>query len=169
MKNLSPLDIYNKEFGKATLGGYKTTAVDDFLDEVGMAYEKLLKEINSLKSEKEKLEEKLNNYESIEDKLRETLTSVQETAREQTRQAKREADMIIQKANMDAEKIINETKRKLKEEYRTMEQLREAKQLFKIRYRNLLESHLQLLKEDEDEIEGIDLDEVNLEKARLDE
>lgn len=151
MKKMSPLDIYNEEFSKTTFGGYNTSEVDNFQENVGRSYEKLLKEINRLKDQNGKLMEKLKNYESIEDKLKDTLTSVQETAREQTRQAKREADQIIEQANMEADKIIQETKMEIKEEYRSLERLQEARKLFKIRYRNILESHLQMLDEEEDE------------------
>ncbi len=155
---MSPLDIYNEEFSKTTFGGYNTSEVDSFQEDVGVAYEKLLKRINKLKEENEKLREKLKNYESIEDKLNETLTSVQKTAREQTKQAKREADRIIKQANMEAEKIIDRTKMEIKEEYRALERLQEAKKLFKIRYKNILESHLQMLEEEEEEDTELEMD-----------
>ncbi len=162
MKKMSPLDIYNEEFSKTTFGGYSTSEVNTFQEEVGMAYEKLLKEINNLNDENDKLKEKLKNYENIEDKLKETLNSVQETVREQTKQAQREAERIIEQANMEADMIIKETKIKLKEEYRALDRLREAKELFKIRYRNILESHLQMLDEEEDKIVEFEEDEINM-------
>ncbi|MFW6381335.1 MAG: DivIVA domain-containing protein [Bacillota bacterium] len=144
----SPLDIYNKEFKKSAFG-YNTGEVDDFLDDVGVAYEKLLKEINSLQEENERLKERLANYENIEDKLSQTLESVQETAREQTRQAKEEADRIIDKANMEADKIRDQARLKAQEEYRALERLKETRQLFEIRFKSLLESHLKLLEDNQ--------------------
>ena len=93
----SPLDIYNKEFSKSTFGGYKVEEVEDFLEEVGRSFEKILKELNKTREENDRLQERLENYEKIEDKLEQTLLTVQETAKEQSRQAKNEADMIIEK------------------------------------------------------------------------
>lgn len=54
---LNPLDIYNKEFKNATFG-YNKDQVDNFLDDVGVAYERLLKDLNKLQSENETLKEK---------------------------------------------------------------------------------------------------------------
>lgn len=159
--NISPVDIYNKEFNKSAFGGYKASEVEEFLDEVGVAYEKSLKEINSLKDENERLQEKLKNYENIEDKLEETLLSVQEAAREQSRQAKKEADTILKQANMKADKIIDGAKMKIQEEEQRLEHLKDTRQLFKIRFKSLLESHLQLLEKgispgEESDIESSD-------------
>ncbi len=144
---LSPLDIYNKEFKKSTFG-YNTAQVDEFMDEVGMAYERLLKELNNLQEEKKGLEEKLSNYQAIEERLASTLSSMQDTVKERTKQAKNEADMIIQRAEMKADQIIKDTEAEISQEKRKLDQLREQRNFFRIRFKTLLESHLELLEED---------------------
>lgn len=146
---LSPLDIYNKEFKKATFG-YNVNQVDEFLEEVGLAFERLLKEVNALQDENERMKERLATYEEMEEKFERMLAAVQKTAREQTEQARKEAEVIIQKAEIKAEQIMKETKRKLQEEYRVLQELKGNKDLFKIRFRTLLESHLKMLEEDEE-------------------
>lgn len=78
---LSPLDIYNKEFKKTTFG-YSQAQVDEFLDEVGRAYERVLKEVNHLKDENEKLRERLGNYENLEQDLKNMMAAIEETAKE---------------------------------------------------------------------------------------
>lgn len=146
---LSPLDIYNKEFKKATFG-YNVNQVDEFLEEVGLAFERLLKEVNALQDENERMKERLATYEEMEEKFERMLAVVQKTAREQTEQARKEAEVIIQKAEIKAEQIMKETKRKLQEEYKVLQELKGNKDLFKIRFRTLLESHLKMLEEDEE-------------------
>ncbi|MFW5998245.1 MAG: DivIVA domain-containing protein [bacterium] len=163
----SPLDIYNKEFTKSTFGGYKAEEVEDFLEDVGRAFEKTIKELNNVKDEKEKLEEKLKNYENIEDKLEQTLLSVQETAKVQTEQAKNEANMIIEKANMKAKKIIDEAKIKIREEQQALENLKEVRELFEIRFESLLKSHLKLLEKDDQFEEIDDIIENNFENTEI--
>lgn len=159
---LSPLDIYNKEFKKATFG-YNTDQVEAFLDEAGMAYEKLLKEYNSLKDEKDRIQKRLDSYEEMEDRLEKMLNTIQDTASEQTRQARKEAELIIEKAENRAEQIkrdaeikaaqLNkELEHKLQQEYRSLQSLKENRDLFKIRFKTLLESHLQML----DESDGVE-------------
>ncbi len=145
---ISPLDIYNHEFGKKTFG-YNVQQVDEFLDEIGVAYEKLLKEVNHLQDENEQLKEKLTSQEDMEDKLKNIILTVQETAKEMTNQAHKEADIIIKKAEIKASKIEEKARDKIKEEYTAFQAIKESRELFKIRYKTMLESHLEMLKDDD--------------------
>ncbi|MFP4661139.1 MAG: DivIVA domain-containing protein [Halanaerobiales bacterium] len=154
---ISPLDIYNHEFNKTTFG-YNIKQVDEFLDDVGVAYEKLLKEVNSLQDENEKLKEKIAAQEDVEKKLENIVLTVQETAKEMTRQANKEADIIIRKAEIKAEKIEKEAKEKLHKEYKAMEAIKESRDLFKIRFKTMLEGYLEMLKRDEKERESSEKD-----------
>ncbi|ACL69682.1 DivIVA domain-containing protein [Halothermothrix orenii] len=148
---LSPLDIYNKEFKKTTFG-YSQAQVDEFLDEVGRAYERVLKEVNHLKDENEKLRERLGNYENLEQDLKNMMAAIEETAKEKTKQAQKEAEMIINRARVKADNIVKDVKEQIQEEYRTLQELKESRDLFKIRFKTLLESHLKMLEEDDDQL-----------------
>ena len=143
---LSPLDIYNKEFKKSAFG-YNVSEVNDFLEDVGMAYEKLLKEINSLKDENERLEERLKNYENIEEKLENTLETIQKTVQDEKKRAQEEAKHIINRAKNRAEEIKDEARKEVEEEYNKIETLQEKKKLFEIRFKTLLQSHIEMLEE----------------------
>lgn len=147
---LNPLDIYNKEFKKSTFG-YNTTQVDEFLDDVGVAYERLLKDLNNLQEENQDLKEKIDNYEDMEDKLQNTLDSIQGTVSERIEQADNEARMIIKEARMKAEKIKENARDQVASEKRKLEQLREQRNFFKIRFQTLLESHIEMLNEESEE------------------
>ena len=142
----SPLDIYNKEFKKSAFG-YNSNEVDEFLDEVGLAYERLLKDYSSLEDEKERLQEKLESYKSIQDKLEGTLESVQETVRDQTRHAQREAQNIIKEAELEAEKIKQRARDEVQSEKSKLENLREKRELFRIRFKSLLENYMEIIEE----------------------
>ncbi|MCF8008339.1 MAG: DivIVA domain-containing protein [Halanaerobiales bacterium] len=148
---LNPLDIYNKEFTVSALG-YNKSQVEEFLDDIGVEYERMLQEIKSLQERNDKLKEKLKSYENIEENLKSTLRSIEEIAEKQTQQAREEANMIIEKANVEAEKMKQNVKKELAEEYDKLEKLKETKTFFKIRLRNLLESQLEVLEEEDEEI-----------------
>ena len=154
---MNPLDIYNKEFKKSTFG-YNTNQVDEFLDDVGIAYERLLKDLNNLQEENRSLKEKIENFEAMEDKLQNTLDTMQGTISERVEQADNEARMIIKEARMKAEKIKENAKDEVLSEKRKLEQLREQRNFFKIRFQTLLESHLKMIKEDEQNYLSSDLD-----------
>jgi len=130
---LNPLDIYNKEFKKSTFG-YNTTQVDEFLDDVGVAYERLLKDLNNLQEENRELKEKIKNYEDMEEKLQNTLDSIQGTVSERIEQANNEARMIKKEARMKAEQIKENARNQIAAEKRKLEQLREQRNFFKIRF-----------------------------------
>ena len=138
---INPLDIYNKEFTVSALG-YNKSQVEEFLDDLGVQYERMMQEMKDLREKNEKLQENLKN----------TLKSIEEIADKQTQQAREEANMIIEKANMEAKKMKQEVKKDLAEEYKKLEKLKETKTFFKIRLRNLLESQLEVL-EDEEELD----------------
>lgn len=164
---LSPLDIYNKEFKKSALG-YNKKEVEEFLEDVGMAYEKLLKEINSLQDENDRLKQQLNNYEKIDQKLQNTLQAVQDTVEKEREKAKKEADVIRQKAKNDAEQIKKKARKEVEKEYKKLENVKEQKKLFEIRFKTLLENHIELFnKSDEKEIEN-DLDKLEEDIAATD-
>lgn len=159
---LNPLDIYNKEFKKSTFG-YNTTQVDEFLDDVGVAYERLLKDLNNLQEENQSLKEKIDNYEDMEDKLQNTLDSIQGTVSDRIEQADNEARMIVKEARMKAEKIKENARDQVASEKRKLEQLREQRNFFKIRFQTLLESHLEMLTEEAEESLRGDFNDSNLE------
>src|SRR6056297_4135590 len=151
---VNPLDIYNKDFTVSALG-YNKSQVDEFLDDLGVEYERMMQEMKDLRERNEKLKEKLKSYENIEENLKSTLKSIEKIADKQTQKAREETNMIIEKANMEAKKMKQEVKKDLAEEYKKLEKLKETKTFFKIRLRNLLESQLEVLEEDE---------EINLDK-----
>lgn len=157
---LNPLDIYNKEFKKSTFG-YNTTQVDEFLDDVGVAYERLLKDLNNLQEENRALKEKIDDFEAMEDQLQNTLNSMQNTISDRVDQAENEARMIVKEARMKAEKIKKNAQDEVLSEKRKVEQLREQRNFFKIRFQTLLESHLEMLKENEQQYLDTDLDDFN--------
>jgi cell division initiation protein len=159
---LNPLDIYNKEFKKSTFG-YNTTQVDEFLDDVGVAYERLLKDLNNLQEENQSLKEKIDNYEDMEDKLQNTLDSIQGTVSDRIEQADNEARMIVKEARMKAEKIKENARDQVASEKRKLEQLREQRNFFKIRFQTLLESHLEMLTEEAEESLRGDFNDSNFE------
>lgn len=150
--NLSPLDIYNKEFKSSALG-YNKKEVEEFLEDVGMSYEKALKQVNALQEENEKLEKELKRYEKLDQKLQNTLQAIQDTVKEEKERARKEAELIISKAEEKAEKIKKNARENIDDEYKKLEKLKEKKKLFEIRFRTLLENHLELLNEEKNEVE----------------
>jgi cell division initiation protein len=104
---LTPLDIRHKEF-KRGMRGYADTEVDEFLDEIADEFERLFKENIDLNERLEMLEEKLGHYKNLEDTLQKTLVSAQRSAEELKINATKEAQIILQDAELKARTAANE-------------------------------------------------------------
>lgn len=166
---LTPLDIYNKEFSKSTFG-YNTNQVDEFMDDIGVAYERLLKDLNKLQEENNALKEKIDDYHDMEDRMEKTLRSMQDTISDRVEQADKEARIIVREARMKAEQIKEDAKEEVLDEKRKVEQLREQKNFFRIRFQTLLESHLEMLKDQDSQEklkENLEEKDINLNSEEM--
>lgn len=103
---ITPLDIENKKFSKRALNGYSTEEVDDFLDELTIAYEKIYKEATESRKTIENLNAELDKYKKMETTLQSTLLMAQTTAEEVKNSAKQQAETIVSNAQASAQKEI---------------------------------------------------------------
>ncbi|MGE5484975.1 MAG: DivIVA domain-containing protein [Ignavibacteriales bacterium] len=147
---LSPLDIHNKEFKKG-FRGYNEAEVDEFLDEVVRDFEALLKENSEMKQKIEDLEEKVAHFRLLEDTLNSTLVVAQKAAEEVKASAHRESEVIIREATAQGNKIMEESRAKVRVLGQQFHDLKHEMGVFKARMKALLQSYLEML---EKEIEG---------------
>lgn len=141
---LTPLDIHNKDFKKGMLG-YSQDDVDAFLDKVEKDFEKLYKENAEFKERINILQEKVNYYKSMEDTIQNALVVAQTTAQDVTSSAHKKAEVIISEAEHKAEIIINKAKSEVEKIRLEFENSRKQMQIFKTRFKTLLESQLEVV------------------------
>lgn len=141
---LTPMDIRNKEFKKA-FRGYKEDEVDEFLDKVIADYERIYRENGELKERIAIDNERIEGYNSMEKSLQSTLLIAQTTAEDIVSNARKKADMIIKEAEEQAKKIIEEANSSVIKVNRDFEELKKEVQVFKTRFKTLLESELEAL------------------------
>jgi len=94
--------------------------------------------------------------------LQKTLVIAQQTSDEMKNGARRESDAIIQEARLKAEQIIAAAEEKVKGIIRDYEDIKKDAQVFRVKFRSLLRSQLELVGEDEE----IRFDEVAVSKER---
>ncbi len=150
---LTPLDIHNKEFSKA-FRGYSEVEVDEFLDVVVRNFEELLRTNSEQKARIEEMEAKVNQYKSLEETLNNTLIVAQQTADEVRANANREAELIVEKAKIEASRIVDEGQERLEQVVREYEDLKRQMQVFKTRMRSLVKSYEQMLDGVEEDLEA---------------
>jgi len=148
---LTPLDIRHKEF-KRGMRGYADVEVDEFLDEVADEYERLFKENIDLQDRVEALEEKVTGYQRIEETLQKTLVNAQASAEEQKQNASKQAQLILQDAELKARQMVNEAYSERQAIEQSMAKLKSGEQDFRFKFRQMLEGYLRQV-EDAKELE----------------
>ena len=104
---LTPIEIKQQQFEKS-LRGYDVADVQAFLTLVSNEYEHLLTKNNELEDQIEKLGDRVRHYERVEEALHETLQTTKESVAQKMDNARLEAKNTTDKAQMDAEGIIQE-------------------------------------------------------------
>lgn len=94
---LTPVELRAIEF-KKVMRGDDPKEVKFYIDQAADAMEQLL-------LENKELSERIEKYEKLESVIKEAALQSQETKKTQEEQAKKEAELIIEKAKLEAEKI----------------------------------------------------------------
>ncbi len=141
---ITPMDIRNKEFKKA-FKGYKEDEVDEFLDKVVADYERIYRENGELKDRIAIDNDRIESYNSMEKSLQSTLLIAQTTAEDIVANARKKAEMIINEAEEQGRKIIEEANSSVIKVNKDFEELKKEVQVFKTRFKTLLESELEAL------------------------
>ncbi|HLN62928.1 MAG TPA: DivIVA domain-containing protein [Symbiobacteriaceae bacterium] len=142
---LTPLDVHNQTFPKKALGGYDRDAVDSFLDQVIRDFEHYIKENDKLQRQVEDLHEKLAAYQSLEETIHRTLVVAQESAEEVKANAKKQADLHIQEARLQAERIIEAGHVKSRKILEENADLSRAAEVLRTQVRSILVAQLQAI------------------------
>ncbi|MGB4368423.1 MAG: DivIVA domain-containing protein [Caldicoprobacterales bacterium] len=152
---LTPMDIHNKEFTRS-FRGYDEDEVDQFLDEIVEEFERLYKENIDLKDRLSMVVDQINNYKTMENTLKETLVTAQKTADELTESAQKKSELIIKEAEGKAREIIDNAHTKVLEIKKEFDEYRKQMQVFRSRFKNLLETQLEILQQEIPTYEDID-------------
>lgn len=142
--SLTPNDILEKRFS-VSFRGYSRDEVDKFLEFVAESLTSAIKELNALKDQSTGLRVKLDSLQEREEEFRKALTTAHTFAEEMKQQAKKDSELMLERATMDAERIISDAHQEaiqLEENIRGLRRIqREA--VFKIR--SSIEGYLHLL------------------------
>jgi cell division initiation protein len=103
---VTPLDIIQKQFSPARRGGWEPDEVRQFLDDVRDAMEEVLKDNQRLKDEIAARDADIEELRSGEGDLKSTLLMARRLTDDIHRNARREADVIVGEARLEAERIL---------------------------------------------------------------
>ena len=101
---LTPVEIHHVPLGRG-VWGYRRNVVDRLLEEVAESYEEVWRGRAELTDKVEALDAELERHRELESLLRKTLVSAESAAQEQREAARREAERIVDEANVEARRI----------------------------------------------------------------
>ena len=124
---LSPIDVRQQQFSTKWFRGFDRHEVDSFLDDVAEDYEGVLRDNATLREQVGSYEERARGLGETERALKDTLVATQRVAEEMKEGAKRDAQLVLREAALNAEKMMEEARAeeaKLRVEIQSLKRLR---------------------------------------------
>ena len=147
---LTPIDIDNKTFKKAKIGGYDINDVEDFLVKVMEDYETLYKENAELKDKTSAMQESVTYYKSLEEGVNKSIENAYSEADKLKQEAEQQAELIKKEAELNAKQNLEELKVEILKKEAELEEKKKQLQIYKIKVSSMLEAQLKILNEDEE-------------------
>ncbi len=142
--NVTPLDITQKQFRRG-FRGFDPEEVEGFLALVAVEFEALVKETMALREDNQRKAEDLAEYRSRERALQETLVTAQRASEEIRESARREAEITLSDAELQAEKIVQGAHGRFLRIVDDINELKRQRVTFEASVKTLVESHLKLI------------------------
>ena len=142
--NITPLDITQKQFRKV-FRGFDREEVEAFLGLVALELEALLKDYANLNDDYRRKAEEIQVFRGRERALQETLVAAQKASDEIRDSARKEAEITISDAELQAEKIVQAAHTRFLRIVDDINELKRQRLQFETNVRTLVESHVKLL------------------------
>lgn len=142
--NITPLDITQKQFRKV-FRGLDPEEVEAFLALVAVEFEALVKETLALREDNQRKAEDIAEFRSRERALQETLVAAQKASEEIREAARKEAEITISDAELQAEKIVQAAHSRFLRIVDDINELKRQRLQFETNVRTLVESHVKLI------------------------
>jgi cell division initiation protein len=146
---ITPLDIQQQQFKGKMFGGLDQEDVDAFLQSVAAEMEGLVRENNELKEQQVRQNRELLDSAEKEKELREVMLAAQRITEDMKSNARKEADLIISEAELNAGRIVADSERQLGDLKARIEDVRRQKVQFEMSLKALLDSFARQLSGDE--------------------
>jgi len=142
---LTPLDLQQKSFRKVRLGGVDEREVRLFLEQCASEIEELTRKLHKQDEELRRRESRITDYKEREHLLQSTLTTAQRLSDEMKANTRKEAEILISDAELQAEKIIANAQAKRMQLIQEIDELKRARGSFIQQLSAIIETHKSLL------------------------
>jgi cell division initiation protein len=142
--HLTPLDVQQKQFARK-LRGVDPQEVRRFLELCSDEFEELVRETIELKEEIRARDAELAETRGRERALQEALVSAQRLAQEMREQARKEAEIVLAEAELQAERIVQDAHQRRTSLIDELGELKRQKLAFEADVRAAIDRHARLL------------------------
>lgn len=139
--HLTPLDIRRFDFGSA-LRGYDRARVDLFREQAAAEVERLVKQCQTLEGKAQGFHEQLRAFRERDKALNEALISAQQLRTEMREQAEREGQLIVREAKAEADRLIDGSRSEVRKIEAELESLVRQRRAYLSQLRTMVERHL---------------------------
>ena len=154
----TPSEIKNKEFSRVK-NGLEPTEVANYLDQLSTEIERLKEDKKQLEKVVEDRDTNIKSYKDVHQSVSDPLIQAQKVGEETKLAANKDAEATLAKAQVQADKIVNDAIEKARRLSFQTEDMKRQSKVFRSRFRMLVEAQLDLLKsEDWDYLLNYDLD-----------
>ncbi len=152
---VTPLVVKQKEFS-TRFRGFDVEEVDTFLEDVGRELESQDQTIAALKQERHSLDLENQGYRKREDSMKNAMIQSQKVLDHMKENAKKSAELIIANAEVEAERILNRSHKRLSQLHSDITELKRQRIQLEMQISSVLESHSKLLEMTKEENKAAD-------------
>jgi cell division initiation protein len=158
---ITPIEIREHKFKKGVLG-YDKNEVNTMVGIIAEAMEESAKYSNGLEEKLKGLTTKLSEHEEREKVLRETITTAQKMVEDLKGNARKEAELIISEAKIQADDIVRKAHERVVKLQDEVYQLKKQRMEMQTSIKAILEHHTNLLSMKEQEAVKSDVQDERL-------
>ena len=156
--SFTPSEIKNKEFTRVK-NGLEPTEVANYLEQLSNEIERLKEDKKQLEKVIEDRDTNIKSYKDVHQSVSDALIQAQKVGEETKLAATKDAEATLAKAQVQADKIVNDAIEKARRMSFQTEDMKRQSKVFRSRFRMLVEAQLDLLKsEDWDYLLNYDID-----------
>jgi len=152
---VTPLVVRQKEFS-TRFRGFDVQEVDGFLEEIAKEIESQDQGIEYLKQEKHRLDLENQGYRKREDSMKNAMIQSQKVLDQMKVNAKKTSQIIIANAEVEAEKMLNRSHKRLSQLHSDIIELKRQRIQLEMQISAVLESHSKMLEMTKEENKAAD-------------
>ena len=152
---VTPLVVKQKEFS-TRFRGFDVQEVDAFLEDIARELESQDQAIEVLSQEKHRLDLENQGYRKRENSMKNAMIQSQKVLDQMKENAKKSAEIVIANAEVEAERILNRTHKRLSQLHSDIMELKRQRIQLEMQISAVLESHSKMIEMTKEENKAAD-------------